>query len=203
MRITRTAPALILLFAAAVVPTKGVSSSTPGEHRVDEDATSAAVARAEAAAGALGKGLLERLTQELHSGSAADAVRVCSEVAPQLARAHSGDGLTVRRISLKARNPANVPDTLEREVLVEMQALHADERRPVSVTRVVETEGRAQLRWFRPIVVASTCLRCHGAADEIDPEVRAILAERYPEDRATGYAVGDLRGAFSVTVQLD
>ena len=120
-----------------------------------------------------------------------------------MAEAHSGDGLTVRRVSLKARNQANVPDPLEREVLFELQVLHADERRPASITRIVETEGRPQLRWFRPIVVGSTCLRCHGPAEEIDPDVRAILAERYPEDRATGYAIGDLRGAFSVTVQLE
>lgn len=32
--------------------------------------------------------------------------------------------------------------------------------------------------------------------------VTAALRERYPADRATGYRVGDLRGAFSVRVPL-
>jgi hypothetical protein len=200
---TRWTPASALLTVATIAVASGVLSASPDERPVAEDTMAAAEARAEAAAGALGKDLLQRLTRELREGTAADAVRVCSEVAPQLALAHSGDGLTVRRTSLKARNPANVPDPLEREVLLELQALHADGQRPASTTRVVDAEGRTQLRWFRPIVVGSTCLRCHGPVDEIDPEVRAILAERYPTDRATGYAIGDLRGAFSVTVQLD
>jgi hypothetical protein len=33
-------------------------------------------------------------------------------------------------------------------------------------------------------------------------EVNERLAELYPEDTATGYAVGDLRGAFVVTRDL-
>jgi hypothetical protein len=33
------------------------------------------------------------------------------------------------------------------------------------------------------------------------PDVRSLLAERYPEDRATGYAAGDFRGMVSVRVR--
>ena len=40
------------------------------------------------------------------------------------------------------------------------------------------------------------CLTCHGAA--LSPDVEAALAESYPEDHATGYSAGDLRGAFVV-----
>jgi hypothetical protein len=35
----------------------------------------------------------------------------------------------------------------------------------------------------------------------IPASVKAVLARRYPNDQATGYNVGDLRGA--VSVQLD
>ena len=58
-----------------------------------------------------------------------------------------------------------------------------------------------ELRYLRPILVEPACLLCHGAEEELDPEVRRRLAERYPEDRATGFAEGDLRGAFSVRVR--
>jgi hypothetical protein len=37
---------------------------------------------------------------------------------------------------------------------------------------------------------------CHGLEDQITPDVKSQLAELYPEDRATGFKEGDLRGWF-------
>jgi hypothetical protein len=48
-------------------------------------------------------------------------------------------------------------------------------------------------------MTGTLCLACHGQVSSLDPAVRAVLAERYPADRATGYRAGDLRGAVSVT----
>ena len=48
--------------------------------------------------------------------------------------------------------------------------------------------------------VADGCLACHGPAEALDEEVRVALAELYPEDRATGFRSGDLRGWFWVEV---
>jgi hypothetical protein len=48
----------------------------------------------------------------------------------------------------------------------------------------------------------ATTLACHGPEEALQPEVRAALDQRYPEDRATGYAAGDLRGAFWAEVPL-
>ena len=64
---------------------------------------------------------------------------------------------------------------------------------------IVETADGA-LRLLRPIVVAAPCLTCHGAPANIDPEVRRLLAERYPNDQATGYRTGDFRGAVWVRI---
>ena len=41
-----------------------------------------------------------------------------------------------------------------------------------------------------------------GRAGEIAPEVRPILKQHYPDDQATGFAPGDLRGAISVRVTV-
>lgn len=38
------------------------------------------------------------------------------------------------------------------------------------------------------------CLTCHGA--DLAPDVQAAIAERYPDDRATGYRTGELRGVI-------
>jgi hypothetical protein len=39
---------------------------------------------------------------------------------------------------------------------------------------------------------------CHGAADTLSPAVQARLRELYPQDLATGYKVGDIRGAMTL-----
>ena len=53
--------------------------------------------------------------------------------------------------------------------------------------------------FYRPIRIGvDVCLKCHGDAESLAPEVSDRLAELYPDDRATGFAMGDLRGAFVV-----
>jgi hypothetical protein len=39
------------------------------------------------------------------------------------------------------------------------------------------------------------CLSCHGDLNTISPEVKEVLKKEYPQDRATGYKINDLRGA--------
>ena len=43
------------------------------------------------------------------------------------------------------------------------------------------------------------CTACHGSPDQISPEVKAKLAELYPNDKAVNYKLGELRGAVVVT----
>ena len=51
---------------------------------------------------------------------------------------------------------------------------------------------------LRPIVQTQTCASCHGTLDELSPTVRRLIAERYPNDRATGFVEGEIRGWFWV-----
>jgi hypothetical protein len=45
------------------------------------------------------------------------------------------------------------------------------------------------------------CLVCHG--ETLAPEIAAQIAAQYPEDQATGFADGDLRGVFWVEFPSD
>jgi hypothetical protein len=178
----------------------------PGENAPAESAPPAppeALDRARGAADALTGDLVQRLLDELSSGGPAQAVRVCSEVAQEISAAHSVDGLAVRRVSLKARNPADEPDDYERAGLLELERRHLESAAPDEVVEVLEADGRRTLRYLRPIYVAEPCLACHGTSDVMDDEARRLIGERYPGDEATGYRAGDLRGAISVTVDLD
>ena len=51
---------------------------------------------------------------------------------------------------------------------------------------------------LRPIVEQPMCAGCHGPVDRIAPEVRQMLADRYPKDRATGFTLGQIRGWYWV-----
>ena len=104
---------------------------------------------------------------------------------------------------MRNRNPANAPDACGRTSLERLDRDLATGELATEVHEVVvRSAGERYLRYLRPIVVGPNCLPCHGAEGELDPAVREQLALRYPSDRATGYATGDLRGAFSVRVRL-
>ena len=51
--------------------------------------------------------------------------------------------------------------------------------------------------YVEPIVTQPLCLTCHG--DVQDPALAARIKDEYPEDEATGFQPGDLRGVFWVT----
>ena len=53
-------------------------------------------------------------------------------------------------------------------------------------------------RYIKALPVQPLCLACHGAEAQIDDAVKASLAQSYPHDRATGYALGQVRGAISI-----
>jgi hypothetical protein len=163
-----------------------------------------ALARARAAADALTEDLMGTLMSEMSAGGPGAAIRICSEVAQEIAAEHSTDGVTVRRVSRKARNPADRPDAFEANQLEHLAGLRTRGELPEEVVEVMEADdGRRTLRYLRPITVKPLCLRCHGDPESFAPEVRQVLAERYPEDQATGYEEGDLRGAVSIRVPLE
>ena len=102
---------------------------------------------------------------------------------------------------LKNRNPRNAPDAWERQVLQQWERdLQAG--KPIGEVAQWRTErGQRVYRYMRPITVAMPlCLECHGDPKAIKPEVRRLIRQNYPNDKATGYKLGDLRGAFSITI---
>ena len=64
-----------------------------------------------------------------------------------------------------------------------------------------EPRGR-YFRYMKALPVQPLCLTCHGAAENIPENVEARLAIEYPHDRATGYALGQVRGAVTIKQPL-
>ncbi len=133
------------------------------------------------------------------------AIDTCHAVAPAIAdRLSEEHGAVIRRTALKVRNPLSKPDAFERETMrAWMASPTTPDGNPAERFQVVKAaDGSPEFRYMRAIpMVAKPCSTCHGLA--IKPEVEAAVAALYPEDRATHFAPGDLRGAFSVRWPVD
>ncbi len=118
---------------------------------------------------------------------------VCKPVgmrAQQLNREHSWQ---VKQVAAKYRNPQHAPTTPG-----ELAALARFEADPtlISFWDQETIAGQDGYRYFRRINVEASCLACHGGK-EARPE---FVKQRYPEDRAYDFAVGDLRGLYAAFV---
>lgn len=141
------------------------------------------------------------LKQALTEGGPVHAISVCAEEAPRIAQELSANSAwTVRRVSLKPRNADSAqPDEWAREVLAKFDADQASGADPASLVHG-EMDGHVY-RFMRAQPVEPLCLTCHGKA--VAPGVADALAKHYPDDRALGYDVGQIRGAFYLTKEME
>ncbi len=145
--------------------------------------------------------LLAVLQEELQKNGAAQACHVCSRKAPEMARAASEQtGWAIRRVSLKNRNPKAVPDAWEEAVLKDFDRRAAAGEKPTSLEKgeVVMEGDKKMYRYMKALPTQDLCLQCHGTPDRISPEVKAVLQELYPNDRAVGYGSAEVRGAITI-----
>ena len=145
--------------------------------------------------------LLAMVQEEIAKGSFDGAIHACNEKAPKMAAAVSQKtGWAIRRVSLKNRNPKGVPDAWEKAVLEDFDRRQAAGENVAALEKaeIVGDGDKRMVRYMKALPTQKLCLNCHGAKDALDPAVKARLAELYPNDLATGYAEGQIRGALTV-----
>ena len=143
------------------------------------------------------------LKAAMKAGGPVAAIGVCNTQAmPITARVSADHGMILSRVSLKNRNPANVANDWQSAVLqdFEKKKLAGKDISKLTWSETVKVGNGQEFRFMKAIPTAEVCLKCHGT--QIAPEVSQVLASLYPEDRATGYKEGDIRGAFVVTRKL-
>lgn len=149
--------------------------------------------------------LLEVLNEEIDKGGHASAISVCREKAPAMAKGLSEKtGWAIRRVSTKNRNPKAVPDPWETQVLQEFEQRLAAGEKPTDIDKgeVVTVDGQKMYRYMKALPTQDLCLNCHGTPDKVKPDVQAKLKELYPDDKATGYGLKQLRGAITAKKAL-
>ena len=156
------------------------------------------LARGGKASSALMKSLGTKLKGALKEGGPVHALDVCKTLAVPSTEAVSGDfeGLTISRVSLKPRNPGNTADGLDKKILQDWEDhLATGEGAPADEVHYRD-DGTAV--FYRPIMTQDVCMNCHGEPAAFPEQLTARLNELYPDDQATGYQTGQLRGAFRV-----
>ena len=183
-------------FAVLSLLTVMLAAASPAQAQDLEDRIAASRAVVKEFAGAL----RHELTQALAGGAPSQAISVCRMAAPAIGADQTGrTGWQVGRTSLRVRNPDNAPDAWETATLESFEARKAageDVKRLEHSEIVVAEDGQQSFRYMKAIPTGELCLTCHGS--DISPDVQATLNELYPDDRATGFAAGDIRGAFTI-----
>lgn len=137
-----------------------------------------------------------QLMQALQQGGPTYAVSFCHTQAISITdRVAQEVGAGIKRVSDKPRNPLNQANAIELNVINSMKALLAKGQ---TLSPVVQEHSETVTGYY-PIVTNPMCLNCHGAeGTQIAPETLTVLRTLYPQDKATGYDINQLRGVFVV-----
>ena len=151
------------------------------------------------------KSLKGILIKQIQTKGVLQAVSVCSDTAQVLTNNFGlQKGVFIRRVSLKNRNENNYPDDFEKMVLNKFELLKQNNELD-NKTEHIETvkEGEyTYVRYLKPILIQAECLNCHGNLNDMMTDVKDLIMQKYPQDKAVGYSIGDLRGAVSVKKAL-
>ncbi len=147
------------------------------------------------------KDLKSILIKQIQSGGVLKAVSVCSDTAQVLTNKFGMErGIYIKRVSLKNRNPNNYPDDFEKRILNQFELLQQNKKlnNKTEFAEIITEGDYKYFRYLKPIIVQAECLNCHGSETDIMPEVKNLIAQNYPDDKAIGYKPGELRGAVSI-----
>ena len=136
--------------------------------------------------------LLRRtLARALVTGGVAGAMSLCRpETYPAVDSLARVLHATARRVSTRPRDPVH------RAILLAAET-------QTDTTRTLHRESPEVFFYQRPIVLNNAlCLRCHGTVGrDIAPADYALIRQKYPQDQATGYRLGQQMGAWQVSLE--
>ena len=178
--------------ACALMFTITLSSELNNEDEIKTQATEAIKT--------VGGKLKQNLSQKMKEQGAAEAALFCSTSATDLAKEVSKtlpDGIKVKRITDKPRNPNNLANEEQLKVL---QQIKSQIKNKDTSRLVIKQISPNRYQVYQPITMGGKCLTCHGDENIRNKNAYEIISSKYPNDKATGYKEGDFRGAFLVDI---
>ena len=191
---------LVVWMACSVIATKllGAESDVSTTSSKGDSPEAALKVRAATIAKEAFSELSSNLLAAITRSGLNDALPYCSDKAIPITKGVAAkNGVGLSRVTHKARNPANKATDAELALMRQFQADLAAKRTP---TPTVVTNASQALCVYVPIVISNPlCLMCHGKpGTEVSAEIQTTIRRLYPDDQATGFALGDLRGAWRV-----
>jgi len=143
----------------------------------------------------------KNMKKHMKKGGPVEALTFCSDKAYTLTtdiNKKLPKGVSIKRVSLKNRNSFNKPETDEVKVLETFQSMK--DQKIQLPQHLIQQVDATTYKFYKPLVIKKkVCLKCHG--DITDKKLKNTIAKKYPEDKATGYKMGDIRGAVVVTIK--
>lgn len=142
--------------------------------------------------------LKKTLVEQMKSGGVGHAAKFCSVQASSVQEEASKKipgNITVARVTDRPRNFSNAADEVDLEV---MRLFRDDSEKQAPIKRTLKSGNR---RYYMPIAIEAPCLSCHGATETLSEDILTILRAKYPNDKATEYKLGELRGLVRVEVR--
>ena len=104
----------------------------------------------------------------------------------------------IKRVTDQPRNPNNLAGKSELEYIQTAKTALIEGK---EITPSIQYSN-GKVTGYYPIITNQLCMQCHGSEEtQIDEQTLAKIKELYPEDKATGYDIGELRGIWVVEMK--
>jgi len=172
---------------------------------LDEETQEQLLKKGSEIAGKAQQVLLSNVSEAIKREGVPRAVAFCNLNAAQLtdSMGKNLDISSITRLSDKNRNQKNALhkdlDQKAWEIIqTKMQDANTKEKNTI-------LQDKNQVYYYQAIAIGMpTCLSCHGSKEsEITIETQKILNEKYPQDKAFGYKMGDLRGMWKINLSTN
>lgn len=198
---------IFVLAAISVVACTDTTSSESNQEEISEDQevgnkglkfiqNDSALEQGEKIAKTSFEAISGALMQAMAKGGVSEAMTYCNISALPITDSLSeNQKVEIQRLAVKYRNPMNKAIDIDFDVMQYFQNQLEAGNKPISVLM----QDKDALVFFKPILLMPQCLGCHGNPEtEILPETKELLKTYYPDDLATGFKVGDLRGMWKI-----
>ncbi|MBX2904205.1 MAG: DUF3365 domain-containing protein [Chitinophagales bacterium] len=135
---------------------------------------------------------MQRVSAAMQQGGSEHAVTYCNIHAMPITDSLSNIyHASIQRLSNKNRNPLNAINAT-----ADSLAWKKIETQKVSFA---EQKNEGEVVYYKPIFLAMpACIKCHGNTSDITEGTQVLLKQKYPNDLATGYSLGELRGMWKI-----
>jgi len=161
-----------------------------------ENSTQDYLEKGKAIAMATGDLLSKKLFTAINANGPENALEFCNIQALPITDSMATElHAKIKRVSDKYRNLHNAANNMELEYIkhAKLEIEKNGSAKPKLIT------SNEKMIAYYPIITNSLCLQCHGNIEtDISKETKTAIQINYPEDKATGYDVNELRGIWVI-----